>query len=221
MTGTSFRLGAIAATLAIATTLSSLSGCAAIVVGGAVVGGTLMATDRRSSGTQVDDQTIELKAGSRIKEAIGDRGHINVTSYNRIALITGEVPTEADKVAVEQAIARIDNVRSTVNELMVGFSSSLTARSNDALVSTKVKATLVDAGDITANAFKIVTERNVVYLMGRVTDTEASRAVDLTSRISGVQKVVRVFEIVTPAELATLQPLGAPTNTAKPASNKP
>ena len=221
MTGTSFRLGAIAATLAIATTLSSLSGCAAIVVGGAVVGGTLMATDRRSSGTQVDDQTIELKAGSRIKEAIGDRGHINVTSYNRIALITGEVPTEADKVAVEQAIARIDNVRSTVNELMVGFSSSLTARSNDALVSTKVKATLVDAGDITANAFKIVTERNVVYLMGRVTDAEASRAVDLTSRISGVQKVVRVFEIVTPAELATLQPLGAPTNTAKPASNKP
>jgi osmotically-inducible protein OsmY len=221
MTGTSFRLGAIATTLAITTTLSTLSGCAAIVVGGAVVGGTLMATDRRSSGTQVDDQTIELKAGSRIKEAIGDRGHINVTSYNRIALITGEVPTEADKVAVEQAIARIDNVRSTVNELMVGFSSSLTARSNDALVSTKVKATLVDAGDITANAFKIVTERNVVYLMGRVTDAEASRAVDLTSRISGVQKVVRVFEIVTPAELATLQPLGAPTNTAKPASNKP
>jgi len=221
MTGTSFRLGAIAATLAIATTLSSLSGCAAIVVGGAVVGGTLMATDRRSSGTQVDDQTIELKAGGRIKEAIGDRGHINVTSYNRIALITGEVPTEADKVAVEQAIARIDNVRSTVNELMVGFSSSLTARSNDTLVSTKVKATLVDAGDVSAGAFKIVTERNIVYLMGRVTEAEASRAVDLTSRISGVQKVVRVFEIVTPAELATLQPLGPPTNTAKPASNKP
>jgi osmotically-inducible protein OsmY len=218
MTGTSFRLGFIATTLAIA---STLSGCAAIVVGGAVVGGTLMATDRRSSGTQVDDQTIELKAGSRIKEAIGDRGHINLTSYNRIALITGEVPTEADKVAVEQAIARIDNVRSTVNELQVGFSSSLTARSNDTLVSTKVKATLVDAGDLSASAFKIVTERNVVYLMGRVTEAEANRAVDLTSRISGVQKVVRVFEIVSPTELATLQPLGAPTNTAKPASNKP
>ena len=218
MTGTSFRLGVIATTLAIA---STLSGCAAIVVGGAVVGGTLMATDRRSSGTQVDDQTIELKAGSRIKEAVGDRGHINVTSYNRIALITGEVPTEADKVAVEQAIARIDNVRSTVNELVVGFSSSLTARSNDTLVSTKVKATLVDAGDVSASAFKIVTERNIVYLMGRVTEAEANRAVDLTSRISGVQKVVRVFEIVSPAELATLQPLGAPTNTAKPASNKP
>jgi len=218
MTGTSFRLGFIATTLAISTTLS---GCAAIVVGGAMVGGTLMATDRRSSGTQVDDQAIELRAGSRIKEAIGDRGHINVTSYNRIALITGEVPNEADRAAVEQAIARIDNVRSTVNELMVGFSSSLTARSNDALVSGKVKATLVDAGDVSANAFKIVTERNIVYLMGRVTEAEANRAVDLTSRISGVQKVVRVFEIVTPAELATLQPLGAPTNNAKPATNKP
>ncbi|MET0351356.1 MAG: BON domain-containing protein [Rhizobacter sp.] len=221
MTGTSFRLGFIATTLAVSTTLATLSGCAAIVVGGAVVGGTLMATDRRSSGTQVDDQAIELKAGSRIKEAIGDRGHINLTSYNRVALITGEVPTEADKVAVEQAIARIDNVRSTVNELSVGFSSSLTARSNDALISTKVKATLVDAGDISAAAVKIVTERSIVYLMGRVTEAEANRAVDLTSRISGVQKVVRVFEIVTQAELATLQPLGAPTNNAKPVTNKP
>ena len=218
MTGAPIRLALTTATLALATLFT---GCAPILVGGAVVGGTLMATDRRSSGTQVDDQSIELKAGSRITDAIGSRGHINVTSYNRVALITGEVPTEADKVAVEQAIARIDNVRSTVNELMVGFSSSLTARSNDTLVSTKVKATLVDAGDVSAGAFKIVTERNIVYLMGRVTETEANRAVDLTSRISGVQKVVRVFEIVTPAELATLQPLGPPTNTAKPASNKP
>lgn len=219
MTGAPIRLAFATTTLALATLFT---GCAPIIVGGAMVGGTLMAVDRRSSGTQVDDQSIEMKAGSRIQEAIGSgRGHINVTSYNRVALITGEVPTEADKVAVEQAIARIDNVRSTVNELMVGFSSSLTARSNDTLVSTKVKATLVDAGDVSAGAFKIVTERNIVYLMGRVTETEASRAVDLTSRISGVQKVVRVFEIVTPAELATLQPLGPPTNTAKPASNKP
>lgn len=219
MTGAPIRLAFTASTLALATLLSA---CAPIIVGGAMVGGTLMAVDRRSSGTQVDDQSIEMKAGSSIKEAIGGgRGHLNVTSYNRVALITGEVPTEADKVAVEQAIARIDNVRSTVNELAVTFSSSLTARSNDVLITSKVKATFVDAGDISVNAFKVVTERGNVYLMGRVTETEANRAVDLTSRIPGVQKVVRVFEIVTPEELAKLQPNGAPTNSAKPATNKP
>ncbi len=219
MTESKFRFALIACALAASTTLT---GCAALIVGGAVVGGTLMATDRRSSGTQIDDQTIELKAGPRIREAIGDRGHINVTSYNRIALITGEVPNEADKAAVEQAVARVDNVRSTVNELAIGFSSSLTNRSNDALISTKVKATLVDAGDITATAFKVVTERGIVYLMGRVTEAEGQRAVDLVRTIRGVEKVVRVFEVITEAELATLQPLGAPTNNARqPATNKP
>jgi len=218
MTGFKFRLAVIASALAASTTLT---GCAALLVGGAVVGGTLMATDRRSSGTQIEDQTIEMKSGQRIREVIGDRGHINVTSYNRVALITGEVPNEADKAAVEQAVARVDNVRSAVNELAIGFSSSLTNRSSDALVSTKVKATLVDAGDITATAFKVVTERGIVYLMGRVTETEGQRAVDLVRTIRGVEKVVRVFEVVSDIELAALQPLGPPTNNAKPVTNKP
>ncbi|KQV99678.1 BON domain-containing protein [Rhizobacter sp. Root1221] len=218
MTGPKFRLALIAAALAASTTLT---GCVALFLGGAVVGGTLMATDRRSSGTQIDDQSIELKAGQRVRQAVGDRGHINVTSYNRVALITGEVGNDADKAAVEQAVAQVDNVRSTVNELAIGFSSSLTNRSNDALISTKVKATLVDAGDISANAFKVVTERSIVYLMGRVTEAEGQRAVDLIRTIRGVDKVVRVFEVVTEAELATLQPMGAPTNNAKPVSNKP
>jgi osmotically-inducible protein OsmY len=218
MTGPKFRLAIIAAALAASTTLT---GCVALFLGGAVVGGTLMATDRRSSGTQIDDQAIELKSGQRVRQAIGDRGHINVTSYNRVALITGEVGNDADKAAVEQAVAQVDNVRSTVNELAIGFSSSLTNRSNDALISTKVKATLVDAGDISANAFKVVTERSIVYLMGRVTEAEGQRAVDLIRTIRGVDKVVRVFEVVTEAELATLQPMGSPTNNAKPVTNKP
>lgn len=218
MTGPKFRLAIIAAALAASTTLT---GCVALFLGGAVVGGTLMATDRRSSGTQIDDQAIELKSGQRVRQAIGDRGHINVTSYNRVALITGEVGNDADKAAVEQAVAQVDNVRSTVNELAIGFSSSLTNRSNDALISTKVKATLVDAGDISANAFKVVTERSIVYLMGRVTEAEGQRAVDLIRTIRGVDKVVRVFEVVTEAELATLQPMGSPTNNTKPVTNKP
>lgn len=218
MTRSSFRLGIVAAALAGTT---ALSGCLPLIVGGAVVGGTLMATDRRSSGAQLDDHAIELRAGPRIREVMGERGHLNVTSYNRIALVTGEVPTDADKAAVEQAVARIDNVKSVVNEVGVMFSSSLTNRSNDALITSKVKATLIDAGDVTATAFKVVTERSTVYLMGRVTEREAARVVDLVSRISGVEKVVRVLEIIDEKDLPALQPTGAPTNTPKAATNKP
>ncbi|MCR5884363.1 BON domain-containing protein [Rhizobacter sp. J219] len=200
-------IGMLAATTA-------LSGCAALLVGGAVVGGSLLATDRRSSGTQLDDQAIEIKANSRIRDLLGDRGHVNATSYNRLLLLTGEVPTDTDRANIEQALARIDNVKSVVNELAVMTASSLSQRSNDALVTTKVKATLVDAGDISANAFKVFTERGIVYLMGRVTEREAERAADLTRSISGVQKVVKVLEIVTDAELAEIDPKAVPKSAA-------
>ena len=189
---------------------TALSGCAALLVGGAVVGGSLLATDRRSSGTQLDDQAIEFKANSRIRDLLGDKGHVNATSYNRLLLLTGEVPTEADRTNIEQALSRIDNVKSVVNELAPMFASSLSQRSNDALVTSKVKATLVDAGDVSSNAFKVITERGVVYLMGRVTEREAERAADLTRSISGVQKVVKVLEIVSEAELAEIDPKAVP-----------
>jgi osmotically-inducible protein OsmY len=188
-----------AALLAVAT----LGGCAALAVGSAV-GTALVVTDRRTAGVQLEDQNIELKALTHIRDTVGDRGHVNVTSFNRMVLITGEVPSEADRVAVEQSIARIENVRSTVNDLAVMGSSSLTARSNDTILTSKVKATFLDAKDLQANAVKVVTERGTVYLMGRVTEREATRAVDLARGISGVQKVVRVFEILTEAELAAL-----------------
>ena len=182
---------------------ATLGGCAVLAIGGAV-GTALVVTDRRTAGVQLEDQNIELKSLTRVREAIADRGHVNVTSYNRMVLITGEVPTEADRVAVEQAIARIENVRSTVNDLAVMGSSSLAARSNDTILTSKVKATYVDAKDLQATAVKVVTERGTVYLLGRVTEREASRAAELARSISGVQKVVRVFEILTEAELATL-----------------
>jgi osmotically-inducible protein OsmY len=197
-------IGALAATTA-------LSGCAALLVGGAVVGGSLLATDRRTSGAQIEDQAIELKSNTRVREILGDRGHVNVTSYNRMVLLTGEVPTESDKSAIEQSVAKVDGVRgSVVNELGVMTASSLSNRSNDALVTSKVKATLVDAGDISANAFKVLTERGVVYLMGRVTEREAERASELTRSISGVQKVVRVLEVISEGELAEIDPRNAP-----------
>ena len=196
------RVLVLAAALA-ATTL--LGACAPLLIGGAMLGGSMFAVDRRTSGAQVEDQAIELKAASRIGEVMGDRGHVNTTSYNRMVLVTGEVPAEADKAAVEQALARIDNVRSIVNELTLAAPSSLGNRSNDTLITSKVKASLVDAKDVQVNAYKVVTERGVVYLMGRVTEREAGRAADIARGVGGVQKVVRVFEIVTEAELANRQ----------------
>jgi osmotically-inducible protein OsmY len=201
------RFAALAAALA-ATTL--LGACAPLLVGGAMAGTALMVTDRRTSGTQVEDQTIELKALTRVRETIGERGHVVTTSYNRLVLLTGEVQTDADKAAVEQAIARIENVRTIVNELAVMGASSLTSRSNDAILTSKVKASFVDAKDLFANAFKVVTERGTVHLMGRVTEREATRATDIARGVSGVQKVVRVLEVITEAELADAYPKQAP-----------
>jgi len=201
--------------LVAALAVAQLSACAPLVVGGAMVGGAMVAIDRRTTGAQVEDTTIESKASSRIKELVGDRSHVNVTSYNRTVLLTGEAATEADRTAVEQAVQRIENVRSTVNELAVMLPSSVSTRSNDSFLTGKVKATYVDAKDLQANAFKVVTERGNVYLMGRVTEREATRATDLARTVSGVQKVVRVFEVVTEAELAEAQTKTEPATAPK------
>jgi osmotically-inducible protein OsmY len=187
-----------------------LSGCAPLLIGGAILGGSLVATDRRTSGAQVDDQSIELKASKRVADAVGERGHVNVTSYNWSVLLTGEVPAEADKATIEQAIARIENVKTIFNELTVAPPSSLSDRSRDTLLTSKVKASMVDAKDIQAQAFKVVSERSVVYLMGRVTEREATRAAEVARGVSGVSKVVKAFEVVTEAELAQGQAKAAP-----------
>lgn len=182
-----------------------LGGCAGLVVGSAVVGG-LVAADRRTSGAQLEDQAIELKAVNRINATLGERGHVNVTSYNRQVLITGEVPSDADRGAVEQTVGQIENVRSVVNELAVMAPTSFGSRSNDTVLTSKVKASLIDARDLHANAFKVVTERGQVFLLGRVTEREANRATEIARSIGGVQKVVRVFELISEAELASGQP---------------
>ncbi len=203
MTPIRFRAGVLAGVLAASTLLPA---CAPLVVGGAMLGGTMMLTDRRTSGAQIEDEAIELKSHNRIHDVLGDRGHVSTTSYNRMVLITGEVPTEEDKVAVEQAVQRVENVRSIVNELQVSGTSSLTSRSSDAIITSKVKASLIDAKDLNANAFNVTTARGIVYLMGRVTEREANRGVEIARGVSGVQKVVRVFEIISEAELANMLP---------------
>lgn len=204
--------------LAAAALAAGLSACAPLIVGGAVVGG-VMAVDRRTAGTQIEDEGIELRAANRIRETLGDRAHVNVTSYNRQALLTGEVPSAQDRQAVEQLVSQVENVRSVVNDLAVAIPSSLSQRSNDTFITGKVRASLVDAQDISANSFKVVTERNIVYLMGRVSQREANRATEIARGVSGVSKVVRVFEIVSEEELRRIAPQPAPVTTddTKPA----
>lgn len=185
--------------------MASLSACAPLVLGTAV-GGAFVATDRRTSGIQLEDQTIEIKAGNRIKDAIGDLGHVNVNAYNRWILLTGEVPTEADKAAAEKAARAVENVSNVYNELAVSLNSSLGSRSSDVLLAGKVKATLVDARDIISNAFSVVVERGDVFIMGLVTEREANRAAELAASVKGVNRVVKVMQIISEDELARKLP---------------
>lgn len=197
----------LCATVVCAASLGGLlSACVPLVVGGAAVGSALVATDRRTSGTQLEDEGIELRSIGRINENLGSRVHVNVTSYNRQVLLTGEVPSAQDRQLVEQIVSRVENVRAVANELAVLGASSLTQRSSDALITGKVKAAMVDTKDLFANAFKVVTERGVVYLMGRVTQREADRATEIARSTGGVQKVVRLLEIISEEELQRTLP---------------
>ena len=191
-----------------------LGACAPILLGGAVVGA-LMATDRRTAGTQIDDEGIELRAASGIRENLGERVHVNVTSYNRQVLLTGEVPSAQDKQLAEQVVSRVENVRSIVNEIGIQGNTTLTQRSSDVLVTGRVKASMLDAKDIFSNSFKVVTERGTTYLMGRVTQREVNRATDIARSIPGVQKVVRVLEIISEEELQGMPPRPTPAEPKK------
>ena len=197
---------------------SLLSACVGpLLVGGAMVGGTLLAVDRRSSGAQLDDEALELRAAHQIRSKLGARVRTNVTSFNRQVLLTGEVPNLQDKQRVEDVVKSVESVASVVNELAVLNSPSLMDRSADTLLTGRVKAMLLDARDLQSNAFKIVTERNTVYLMGRVTQREADRATEVVRGTTGVQKVVRLLEIISEQEL---QKLGTvPDASAQPAAS--
>lgn len=213
----------LCATVAAAALGAGLSACVPLVVGGAVVGGGMLATDRRTTGTQVEDEGIELRSANRIREQLGDRVHVNVTSYNRKVLLTGEVPTAQDRQQVEQIVSGVENVRGIVNDLGVMAASTLGQRSTDTLITGKVRASFVDAPDLLASVYKVVTERNVVYLMGRVTQREAQRATEIARGVDGVAKVVRAFEVITEEELRQITPAQekrttAPTSQSQPAN---
>ncbi|WP_229218698.1 BON domain-containing protein [Rugamonas brunnea] len=204
----------LAMTLLCGAMLATLSGCVEMMVGGAVVG-TVAASDRRTFGAQTEDQAIVVKAEIKVHNLVGDAGHVNINSFNRRALLTGEVRDQAMKEQVEREVRGIEGVASTVNELEVAGLSSFTSRSNDALITTKVKASLVDQKDISANTFKVVTERGAVFLMGRVTQREGTIAAEVARGVSGVTKVVKVFEYISEEEWKTYQPKPTPAQAAQ------
>jgi osmotically-inducible protein OsmY len=185
---------------------TSMTACVPLVVGGAMMGGAMVATDRRTSATQLEDEAIVLRSNSRLRSSLSDGGHVNVTSYNRQVLLTGEVSSEQEKKMAEETVSRVDNVQKIISELDIMEVSSLRQRSSDVLVTGRVRASLVDAKDVFANAFKVVTERGTTYLIGRVTQREADRATEIARSTPGVQKVVRIFEIISEEELQRMLP---------------
>jgi osmotically-inducible protein OsmY len=197
---------------ALSTTLAGCFGAAAVGVGA----GALAYADRRLTEVQLTDEGIEIRAALRISEKLGDRVHVNVTSYNRTVLLTGEVPDAAAKAEVEQQVAAVANVKAISNELLVGGISSFASRSNDTYITSKVKARFIDANKFAANHVKVVTENAVVYLMGLVTQGESAAAVEVARTTAGVQKVVRVFELISDDEARRLSAVGGP-GAAKPA----
>lgn len=195
------RVLATAAVCGLAAT--ALQGCVEMAVGTAVVG-TLAATDRRTFGAQTEDKAITVKGETRLGRLVGSDGHVNVSSFNRKVLLTGEVRDEATKQAAEREAAAIEGVQAVVNELDVAGVSSYTSRSNDSLITGKVKASFVDTKDLQANSIKVVTERGSVYLMGRVTQREGQLAAEVARGVSGVHKVVKVFEYMSDDDLKQL-----------------
>jgi osmotically-inducible protein OsmY len=180
--------------VALSVLIPALAGCFGAVAVGA--SSALMLSDRRVSETYLADEGIEIRALNRIGERFGDKAHVNVTSYNRMVLLTGEVPDAAAKAEAEKIATTVPNVKSISNELAIAGPSSFGGRSNDTYLTSKVKARFVDHNQFAANHVKVVTEAGVVFLLGLVTQAEANSAVEIARTTGGVQKVVRVFEII-------------------------
>jgi osmotically-inducible protein OsmY len=189
--------------------LPLLQGCFPVVATG-VSAGAAMVSDRRTSGTYIEDEGIEWKVSSRIKQRFGDAVHVNVTAYNRNVLLTGEASSELIRGELDGVVAGVENVRGVINEVVIGPNSTLSARANDALITSNVKARFVDAQRFSAHHVKVVTEANVVFLLGLVTRAEADAAAEVARTSRAVRKVVRVFEYISDEDARRLDnPTGA------------
>ena len=209
----------IAALLLGATVLPALQGCFPVVAAG-FTGGVLATMDRRSVGTQTEDESIEWKASARVTEQLGskaDKAHINFTSYNRKVLLSGEVASNEDKAEVERIVSSVANVQGVYNELAVGASSSFSDRSNDSFVTSKVKSRSVDSGKFNPVHVKVVTEAGITFLLGMVTQPEADAAINVARTTAGVKKVVNLLEIITPAKARELDKVQSTAANSQPA----
>ena len=188
------------------------TGCAPLLVGGAVAGGVIVATDRRSVGIQVEDEAIE----GRVSRALGSRffdgntHRISVNAYNRRVLLTGEVPSEADKAEAGKLAAAMENVRVVSNELVIGTVSTQANRNNDAAITTKVRAALLAEKNVPSGTVSVTTRRSVVYLMGRVSAAEGDLAARAASRVEGLREVVKLFDLLSESEIKAIKPAAAP-----------
>jgi osmotically-inducible protein OsmY len=175
---------------------TALQGCVDAIIIGGVATGVYLAADRRQAEVMLADQRIEFAASHRVGEALKGQGHVNVTSYNYMVLLTGEVPTAQAKAEVEKIVSEVPQVKTVVNELQIAGTSSAASRSNDAYITSKVKANFLGNGKFRPSDIKVVTEAGVVFLLGLVTREEADAATEVARGTGGVQKVVRVFEYV-------------------------
>jgi len=199
---------------------ASLQGCLPLVVGVTAVG-SMAAVDRRSLGMQTDDKTIELKGEGRASKITGDKGRVAVTSYNRMVVLSGEVADEKMKAEVQAQIATLGDLKKIENDLEVAPVSTVSARSSDLLITSKVKAAIIDTKDLYISAFKIHTDRGVVYLMGRVTQREAKLAAEVArNAASDIRKVVKLFEYITEDELLEIKTKSSPEESRTPAPAK-
>jgi len=172
----------------------ALQGCVPLMIGAGGAAAYSSLEDRRTTGIQIEDEAIETRASNRISDRFGSRVHVNVTSYNRVALLTGEVPDDAARTEAEKIVRAVPNVREVTNDLQVAGISSYPARANDAYLTTKVRGRLFDTKRVSPVHLKVVTEAGAVYLMGVVSEAEAEEAVDIARNTGGVRKVVKVFE---------------------------
>lgn len=206
-------------------TAIGLAGCFPVVATG-VVTGALSVSDRRTTGAQAEDQTIEIKAFNRFRERFkSSQISLSVVSFNRIALVTGYVPDEATKAEAARLVSSIENVRNSLNEIVVGLPPSIRTYGSDTILTTRVKASMLEAKDLQAQVIKVYTESSTVFLMGIVTEREANRAADIASRVSGVRRVVRAFETISEADLSRMQlqtggnnPAAGPPKSTPPSS---
>jgi osmotically-inducible protein OsmY len=194
----------VAKVLVLSALATSLSGCIGLVLTGAAIG-VMAVTDRRTIGAQTEDQGIEFKASESIRTKIANPGGISITSFNRKVLISGQVLDEQARRDAESLVSKVDNVKGIFNELVVSGRASFGTNTLDATVTTKVKGSFLEAADLSANVFKVVTESGTVFLMGITTQKEGARAAEVASRVYGANKIVTLFEYVTDEELAKIE----------------